>query len=171
MADEDDLIEDEGEPKPKGSKLLLIIALVNTLGLLGLAAFVVMGGSGDSPPEAAEALAESTEGEGSRKMTAEPGPTVDLGTITVNLREPTGDRYLKTKLLLELDSEESKAEVEKRMSQIRYRFTSLLSAQRVADVQGPDNMEALRKAMIKRANGVLATGRVVAVWPDEWIVQ
>ena len=91
--------------------------------------------------------------------------------MVVNLKEPTGDRYLKTKVELELDSEETRAEVEGRLSAIRYQLNLLLSGQRVADVQGPEAIETLRKSMIRRANAVLAKGRIVNVWPAEWIVQ
>ena len=38
-------------------------------------------------------------------------------------------------------------------------------------VSGPEAMEALRKSMIRRANAVLSKGRIVGVWPEEWIVQ
>ncbi len=158
-----------------GGKILLILGAVNTLGLLGLAAFVVLGGGGQAPmsPEEGMAQAEMDQTAAARAQgpTGEPGPMMEIGPLVVNLREPTGDRYLKVKLQLELDSEDTRAEVEPRMSQIRYQITMLLSGQRVADVQGPESMEALRKAMIRRVNASLSKGRVVGVWPDEWIVQ
>ena len=89
----------------------------------------------------------------------------------VNLKEPTGDRFLKIKAELELDSEETRPEVEGRLMAIRYELNLLLSGQRVVDVQGPDAIETLRKAMIRRANSRLSKGRIVNVWPGEWIVQ
>ncbi len=168
--------QEEGAEESKGGgagKILLILGGINTLGLLGLAAFVVLRG-GDAPMspeqgmEAAEMQAAADRPGGAE---GQPGPMMELGTLVVNLREPTGDRYLKTKIQLELDSEETRAEVESRLSQIRYQITMLLSGQRVADVQGPESMEALRKAMIRRVNASLSKGRVVGVWPDEWIVQ
>lgn len=172
MADED-LEPEEGEEGGGGggSKLLLIIALVNTLGLLGLAAYVVIGGGGGGEPSPEEAAEKVMDRPDAPRPREEAGPMMELGTLVVNLREPTGDRYLKTKLQLELDSEETQAEVEQRLSQIRYQLTLLISGQRVADVQGPESMEALRKAMTRRANTALSKGRIVDIWPDEWIVQ
>lgn len=171
--DDEEQKPEEGEEKGGGaSKLLLIIAIVNTLGLLGLAAYVVLGsgpGQGDSPEAMAEAAAmERLDGQ---KPKENVGPMVELGTLLVNLREPAGDRYLKTRLQLELDGESTQSEVQGRMTQIKYQLTMLLSGQRVADVQGPENIEALRKTMTRRANAVLSKGRIVDVWPDEWIVQ
>ena len=86
MADEDDLLEEGEEKKGGGSKMLLIIAMVNTLGLLGLGAFVVLGMNQEKPAEDDQALAESTEGETAKKPMGEPGPTLELGTLVVNLR-------------------------------------------------------------------------------------
>ncbi len=176
MAEDEEPEEGAEEGKGGGAgKILLILGAINTLGLLGLAAFVVLGGGGDAPmsPEKGMEAAEMQAAAAGRPGGAEgePGPMMELGTLVVNLREPTGDRYLKTKIQLELDSEETRAEVESRLSQIRYQITMLLSGQRVADVQGPESMEALRKAMIRRVNASLSKGRVVGVWPDEWIVQ
>ena len=72
-----------------------------------------------------------------------PGPKVDLGEMTVNLKDPMADRYLKVRLELELDKE-TRVEVEQRLSQIKYNVQTLLSGQRVKDVNGPKNKEALR---------------------------
>ena len=82
------------------------------------------------------------------------------------------DRYLKVRIELELDKEETRTEVESRLSQIKYNLQTLLSGQRVKDVNGPKNKEALRKSMIRRANAALGgIGRITEVWPSEWVVQ
>ncbi len=178
MADEEDEIPEEEEGGGGGgNKLLLIISLVNVIGLLGIAAYVVLGGGGSSGPQMTpEEMAKmSAEGASPEKKMAgigdEPGPMFELGTMVVNLREPGGDRFLKCKIQLELDAPETQAEVEQRASQIKYQLNALLSGHRVADVQGPENMESLRKKMQRRANTVMSKGKIVAIWPDEWIVQ
>jgi flagellar protein FliL len=166
--------EEESGGGAGGGKLLLIIGLVNAIGLAGLAAFVVLGNPGAAPmtPESASEAAEFDQASRrGRANQGEPGPMMELGSLVVNLREPNAERYLKCKLQLELDSEDTRAEVEGRLSQIRLQLTMLLSGQRVADVTGPEAMEALRKAMIRRVNAQLNQGRVMGVWPDEWIVQ
>jgi flagellar basal body-associated protein FliL len=181
MAEEEDAAEESkgGEGEGKG-KLTLMVLVLNTVGLLGLAAFVVMGGGGggggsnEQMMMAAEAMAEgalASDAPGVIKSTGAPGPMVDVGTLVVNLKEPGGGKYLKAKINLELDSDDTLPEVEARLSQVKYQLTMLLSGQRVVDVQGPEAMEALRKSMIRRANAVLSKGRVVGVWPEEWIVQ
>ena len=164
-----------GRSKGGSGKILMIMLLVNMAGLLGLGGFVALSkGSPDPPPTPDELVEEAMDDSNLppvRRSKGEAGPMVELRPLVVNLREPSGDRYLKTKIHLELDSEESRSEVESRLSQIRYQLTMLLAGQRVADVQGPENMEALRKGMVRRANAVLNRSRINGVWPGEWIVQ
>ncbi len=170
--------ETEEEGESGGGKLVLLIGLINTVGLLGLAAYIIMGGGGGAPSQpmmTPEQMGESAlANEPAAAMgeaSAADNPKVPLGELVVNLKEPTGDRYLKVKVELELDQEDTRAEVEGRLNAIRYQFNLLLSGQRVADVQGPEAIETLRKSMIRRANAVLAKGRIVNVWPSDWIVQ
>lgn len=179
--------EPAAKPKKGGSPLLLVILLVNTIGLFGIGAYVMFflpkgGGPALTPEQMAAqhdakaqggAAAEAGEGDrhGGGKSGDKAGPMVELGTLVVNLREPSGEHFLKTRLTLELDAEPTKAEVEGRLSQIRYQLNMLLAGQRIADVQGPEKMEALRQTMTRRANAVLGSGKIVGVWPEEWIVQ
>ncbi len=182
MAEEEIEPEDDapegGQPEEKGGsgKLVLLIGLINTIGLLAIGAYVILGGGGGPQPmspidPAMEGAIDNTLPGAPERPTGGPGPLVELGTLVVNLKEPTGDRYLKAKINLELDGEETRAEVEARMSAIKYQLTMLLSGQRVADVQGPEAMESLRKSMKRRANAVISKGSVTEVWPEEWIVQ
>lgn len=180
-SNEDELGEDgSGEEESGGSggggKLVLLIGLINTIGLLAIGAYVILGGGGGAQPMAPidpavqNAIDDNLPG-APDKPVGGPGPLVELGVLVVNLKEPTGDRYLKAKINLELDSEETRAEVEMRTSAIKYQLTMLLSGQRVSDVQGPEAMESLRKSMKRRANAMLAKGSITEVWPEEWIVQ
>ena len=107
-----------------------------------------------------------------RRTHVKPIPKVDLGEMTVSLKDARADRYLKVRIQLELDKEETRVEVESRLNEIKYHLQAMLSGQRVRDVQGAANKEALRNNMIRRANAALGgKGRIVEVWPSEWIVQ
>lgn len=182
MAEEDKELDDDapegGASSDKGGgngKLVLLIGLINTMGLLAIGAYVILGGGGQAPmgpidPAVETAIDETLPGQPDRPVGG-PGPMVELGTLVVNLKEPTGDRYLKAKINLELDADDTRAEVEARLSAIKYQLTMLLSGQRVSDVQGPEAMESLRKSMKRRANAVLSKGSITEVWPEEWIVQ
>ncbi len=174
MVEEEEEVEEEGGEAGGGNKLLLIISLVNILGLLAIGGYVALGGGGGSGNMTPEEMADRAASNSPKRPSGvqeEPGPMYELGTLVVNLREPGGDRYLKAKIQLELDAADTQTEVEQRASQIRFQLNALLSGHRVADVQGPENMEALRKKMRRRANTVMTKGKIIAVWPDEWIVQ
>lgn len=172
MADEEGL--GPGGGGGGGGKLGMIIGLLNLVGLIGMAVYIFV--LQPSQPTQAQQEDKAMEEEISEEPKAKanlqaPGPMMELGVLVVNLREPTGDRYLKTKLQIELDSEETRAEIEGRLGRAKFELTKLLSGQRVADVQGPESMEALRRAMTRRLNAIIAKGRVIDVWPEEWIVQ
>ncbi|MBU0552663.1 flagellar basal body-associated FliL family protein [Myxococcota bacterium] len=161
-------------PGGGGGKLGMIIGLLNLIGLIGLAVYIFV----LAPKQPTQAQLEQkvmkeeiTEAPPDKINAQKPGPMMELGVLVVNLREPTGDRYLKTKLIAELDAEETRAEIESRLGRAKFELTKLLSGQRVADVQGPESMEALRRAMTRRLNAIISKGRVVDVWPEEWIVQ
>ncbi len=125
-----------------------------------------------SPDPAGDMAAmESYDPYAVRRPSGEPGPTVDLGELKVNLKDPAGGKLLMTKLQLELDSEESRAEVEHRLGAIRYALTRLLSEQKSSDCQGQKQMESLRKQMLRRANSRLNQARIKEIWPTEWIVD
>jgi len=161
-----------------GGKVVLLIGLVNTLGMCALGYLfltqkpeVVAAGAAMAPIDPVMS-AESTNGADTAKRTGAPGPKIDLGEMTVNLKDPMADRYLKVRLELELDKEETRSEVEGRFNEIKYHLQAMLSVQRVKDVNGPKNKEALRKNMIRRANAALGgSGRITEVWPSEWVVQ
>ncbi len=120
------------------------------------------------PEGAPRSLAESSGVQS--QSSGEPGPMVELGQLNVNLKDPAGGKFLMTKLQLELDSEDSRAEVEQRIGSIRYELTRLLSEQTSSDCQGKEQMEILRKQMLRRANSRLNRARIKEVWPTEWIV-
>ena len=99
---------------------MFMVLILNTVGLIGLALFIVMGGGGGGGGGegqmmmTAEEMAEGSmaaDSPGMAKPTGAPGPMVDVGTLVVNLKEAGGDKYLKAKINLELDSDETLAEV------------------------------------------------------------
>jgi flagellar basal body-associated protein FliL len=102
------------------------------------------------------------------------GPLVDIGTIRVNLVGSDNQPHrLMTRLNLEVDSEETRREAESKIRPIRYHLTRLLSSRRPEEMIGPEQMEIVRKSMCRRADAILSSerGKVLNVWPDEWIVE
>lgn len=191
----------EADAKPKGSKLPLIFAIVNTVGLLGLAGFVVLSKGKEEPKDAkgkdAHAIAsqaaeehggdgaghgEAAEGHGEGEAAAEGHGEagaghatliVPLGAFIINLKDPGGERYLKAKIGMEVAGEgEVKKEAEGKVSKVRYEILMVLSDLRVVDVSGPEKIEGLKKVMLQKAKKALAPEiKVVGIYPEEWVIQ
>jgi flagellar basal body-associated protein FliL len=191
----------EADAKPKGSKLPLIFAIVNTVGLLGLAGFVVLSKGKEEPKDAkgkgahavasqaaeehgdeAAAHGEAADGHGEGEAAAEAHGEaaaghatliVPLGGFIINLKDPGGERYLKAKIGMEVAGEgEVKKEAEGKVSKVRYEILMVLSDLRVVDVSGPEKIEGLKKVMLQKAKKALAPAiKVVGIYPEEWVIQ
>jgi flagellar basal body-associated protein FliL len=166
-----------------GSKILTVLTLLHILATAALFYFVVTARQDldKFKVDLAEKKAEQTElAENSVKLTAEEedgktmGPLVDLGSIRVNLRGSDGrDHRLMTTLSLEVDSEETRREAESKIVPIRFSLHKLLSSRRPEEVIGSEQMELVRKSMRRNADAMLASkkGKVLNVWPNDWIVE
>ncbi|NPA54597.1 MAG: flagellar basal body protein FliL, partial [Aquificae bacterium] len=121
MAEENKEQEQEEE---KGGKKKLIIILALILGLLGGAGaykFLVM----DKAKEE-EQQPNTEELEKEVQDIENLGIMFEVGTFVVNLADKDADRYLKVTVVLELENEQIKMEVEKRLPQIKDAITTLL---------------------------------------------
>ena len=178
MADDSAEITDKG-----GNKLLTVLMLLHFFATAVLFYFVFLAKQEldevkkifDEKQVATAQLAET-----SVNLTAEEdegktmGPLLDLGTIRVNLRGSDGrDHRLMTTLSLEVDSEETRREAESKVVPIRFSLHKLLSSRRPEEVIGSEQMELVRKSMRRNADAMLASkkGKVLNVWPNDWIVE
>jgi flagellar basal body-associated protein FliL len=178
---EENVTEQEGGGG--GSRLLMVLVLLHILGTGALGYLVFMNSNEIKAVTASlneKIEREKTEDSFNAKLTAEEldssamGPVVDLGVIRVNLTGTDGRDYrLQTALSLEVDSEETRREAESKIIVIRFNIHKLLTAQRPQNVKGPEQMELLRKSMARTADAALASqkGRVLNVWPNDWIVE
>ena len=159
----------------RSSPLLVVLSLLNILGLAALTFFVFSKFENLNAMNPAELGMTADAGvDIEREDDHTPGPMVDLGALTVNLTGRGGRGHLlRTTLQLELDTEEARAEAESKIMQIRYHLTRLLAGRRAEEVKGPEQMEVLRKAMIRRADAILSskTGKVLNIWPQDWLVE
>jgi flagellar FliL protein len=89
----------------------------------------------------------------------------------VNLVDPSGKRYLKATLSLELDRAEVKSEIETKTVKIRDAVLVLLSSKSFGDISTPEGKRRLREEIVTRINTFLTTGRVTGVYFTEFVVQ
>jgi len=145
-------------------------------GIIGLAVLIVLGGGafgykvfskrgvdGKGHPDKGAVKEEDDKGH--------PGPIVSLEPFVVNLLDPSEVRYLKVTVNLELDSEDSKEEVNARMPQIRDALLMLLTSKTSEDVKDVGGKLKLQDEMVSRANNYLKKGKVKAVYFTEFVMQ
>ena len=158
--------QDMEAPKTKsGGKLVLIIVLVNTLVLAAVGAYLAM--SHFSPPAEDGSAELSTP----THKWEEPGPQHSLGEFVVNLNEAGGDRFLRCKVVVELNGTELEEEMKIRRIQLRDRIITYLSSLRFVDTQGLSGKEEIRRGIRSRINALLKSGRIEAVYFSEFVVQ
>ncbi len=161
--------EQQGEPKGKKSPMkLIVVALVIVL-LMGGGAFAwksgmlssVLGGKNE----------KKAAGEVKEDSTQEIGPIYPMEPFIVNLNEPLGKRYLKVKVELEMDKEDLRPEMDKRLPQFRDGILTLLSSKSYNDISDLSGKYQLRAEILGMVNGYLKTGKVRNVYFTEFIVQ
>jgi flagellar FliL protein len=91
-----------------------------------------------------------------------------LQPFVVNLN---GGRYLRLVLQLELDEEDSKAEVEGSLAQVRDRLIFLLSGKTYDDVQSMQGKYQLQGEITKSLNDLFHDPIIERVYFTEFIVQ
>jgi flagellar FliL protein len=159
--------EDKGKTKEKKSIIKPILIIVLFLSFLGGGFFAWKSG----------VVAKLTGTPGSETKTAEPqksqemGPVYNMETFLVNLNEPQGKRYLKAKVTIELDTENVRVELERRLPQIRDAVLTMLSSKAYSDISDLTGKYQLRAELISMINSHLKTGKIANVYFTEFIVQ
>ncbi|NPA52177.1 MAG: flagellar basal body-associated FliL family protein [Aquificae bacterium] len=167
MAEENQNVEQE-EKKGGGKKKFFILFLL----------LLVLGGAGSAvaykflflnkenkEEDKAEKIVEEI------KNIEEVGIQYDLGSFIVNLADKDADRYLKIAIVLEIQDEKVKMEVEKRLPQIKDVITTLLFTKTSADLKSPEGLERLKEEILKRVNAILPIGGVKNVYFTEFVIQ
>lgn len=148
--------------KPKGSKLILVVAALSVvnLGGTGFVAFKSM------HPVIVQAPAES-----SHEHHEENGPTASLDAFVVNLNEPGSTRYLKTSFEVELSNQTAADLLTKSKPAVRDELLRYLSSLSVADTLGENAKTKIQSEMLARVDKVLGSGRAKKLFFNEFVVQ
>ncbi len=99
------------------------------------------------------------------------GEMFKLAPFVVNLNEPRGNRYLKTTIQLEMDSEALLAELERRSAQLQDIILSLLTSKSSKELQALEGKFRLREELLSRINALLVNGVVTRVYFTEFVIQ
>ncbi|MFM7199551.1 MAG: flagellar basal body-associated FliL family protein [Myxococcota bacterium] len=161
--------------------IVIVVILVLTLAGAGAAGYFFFlkdkseeGGEGgeqggSAKPAAAPAAAASATGAGGD--TAMVGIINRMDPFIVNLNEVDASRYLKVTVELEVSSEETVKELDKRGPQIRDLSVGILSSKSFADIQGADGKYRLKEELMFTINKTLTSGQVKRIYFTAFVVQ
>lgn len=101
------------------------------------------------------------------------GPLVDVGTFTVNLvaGDKPSARFMRTGIVLEVDSEQTQRRVEERMAPVRDRIIDVLRQETMESIHGSEGLQRLKQKLRTAANEVMPEGAVVDVYFVDLVVQ
>jgi len=159
------------EKKTSGNRLVKIVAVCLALLILIAGAMVVwfkfISGPGDgSQTEQAQLQDQSTSENGMSF-----GQTFPLEVFVVNLSDPGGKRYLKTKMELEFVDPVTRQELTGRLPQLRDCILMILSSKQLEDIQHVDGKIILRNELLMKINQLLKQGEIRNLFFTEFIVQ
>jgi len=171
MAEEEKELNKETEDQKESKKgfpiKIIIIPLVALLIVGGGVALWKMGVL--AKPEGAIKIKEVVEGK-QNQTNKDIGPIHTLDTFIVNLIGQ-GRSYLKTRIELELDSENTAVEINKRLPQLRDKILTTLSSKSFEDISTLEGKYQLRAELIASLNQYLITGKVTNIYFTDFIVQ
>ena len=172
MAEENEnKIEEEQQSSPKKLPVKWIIIVL---------AVIVMAGGGfagwtmvkEQPPT--ETVADEGKAEEKIPKTL---PETEVGLIfimdpfVVNLSDPGGKRYLKSKIELEYFGDQVHQELTARLPQLRDVILLHLSSKMLDEIQSVDGKIELKNALIKRINQVLKAGNIKNLYFTQFVIQ
>ena len=158
---------------PKSAKVLPALAVMNTLLIAGVLAFIMKRPAAPAAaPAAASASASQSEvAAGQHKGLEAPGPTLKLENFIIQLRTTESDRYVRVAFDVELASEQDREGVVARTSQIRDAVISYFADRTLEELRGSDGLDHIKQALLKRLDDVVPGHRLKAVFITEFIVQ
>jgi len=156
----------EEKEEKKGGKGKLLIFLILGLVLLvgaGAAAYFFLFAKKAPPPEETKAQPSQEENK--------PGPFLQLNPFVVNLADPTGRRYLRVKIALELKDDQTLNEANDRVPQINDTIIMILSSKTVEEVLAPEGKAELRFEIMNKLNQLLGPGKIRGVYFVQFVVE
>ena len=98
------------------------------------------------------------------------GMVLPLPPVTVNLADPSGRRYLKMGMEVEVNADVSAA-LQANNARIRDAIIMLLAGKSYADIASPDGKVLLKAEVAARLNQILGAQRVIRVYFTDFVVE
>ena len=169
MADEKATAADEGQEAPKKSKLVFFIILGMTILLLGGGGFFAYTKWMAPKPTAVEEGKEEHGEKGAPEKAI--GEILPLDPFVVNLADPSGKRYLKLKVELELESLAAVEKAKQVAPKLRDMVIMMLTSLSFEEVMTPEGKIRIRDELLERFNQVMRPDRIKNIYFTEFVVQ
>ena len=98
------------------------------------------------------------------------GMVLPLPPVTVNLADPSGRRYLKMGMEVEVNADVSAA-LQANNARIRDAIIMLLAGKSYADIASPDGKVLLKAEVAARLNQILGAQRVIRMFFTDFVVE
>ncbi len=94
-----------------------------------------------------------------------------LPSITVNLADSQGNRYLRVGMEVEVNDQAAINELKAQSARVRDAIILLLSSKSVADLASPAGKVLLKNEVVSRLNQILGASRVVRIYFTDFVIQ
>ena len=170
MAEEqsEDIMEEKQSSQTKKLMLIIIIISLAFMSIMGAGFFILWNKVSLQDPQIEQKQEDKAEAANDQD---EIRPVYSLSAFVVNLSDRGVTRYLRTKMDLELDSEDTTAEVEKRLPQIRDAILMIVPAKKSKDINTIEGKIALRDEIMERLNSFIKNGSVTNIYFTEFVIQ
>lgn len=96
---------------------------------------------------------------------------ITLPSMTVNLADPGGKRYLRTTITLEYTNPKLKEELDTSMYRVKDGILQVLRSTHACQFQEGQQLEQIREALLTETNSRLHKGQVTGLYFEELLVQ
>lgn len=169
MAEKSPKTSDASEKGGSKKKLFIIIGLVTLVLLIGAGVAGYFLFMKEPPPEEKDPGMEVPVPEINTQ--AEIGPMVNIDEFIVNIISDENNHYVKAALTIELSSEPSKEELEKRMPQIRDAILLLVGNKTFEELQDLQGKKQLKAELLSKINAILYNGQAKSIYFTDFVVQ
>lgn len=171
MVDEssEDVLGEKAGSETKKLMLIVIIISAVFLGIMGAGFYVLWHKASSHDPQIEQKQEKDAEEEKDDSDIIKPVHSLD--TFIVNLADRGGTRYLRATMDMELSDEKTKAEIEKRLPQIRDAILTIIPSKSIKDINTIEGKTALRDEIMKKINTFIKKGRVTNIYFTEFVIQ
>jgi flagellar FliL protein len=167
---EEDILEEK--PGFEQKKLLLLVIIISSvfLAIMGTGFFILWNKITPHEPKAEQKHEEVKEEKQDEEKDGE-RPIYSLSPFIVNLADQDATRYMRITIDLELAGEKTKAEIEKRLPQIRDAVLMIIPAKTASEVSTVKGKISLRDELIQRLNSFIKKGKITNIYFTEFVIQ